>query len=262
MKNFNEWLKSRQEQQLNEAAARLRTRYQAPSELSNVGIGRIGPLGTFGQDTSPGDVERAIGGVMGALGQAIQKDLVKPTAVSRLEVPLIYKRLTEGVPLEIYMKLPLQVPVVGNNPHKESDYIVPVSTASSGYGTNKKHLRSGNKIDILNDKRIRKEGETEESDTKFAHVTREMERENSGTYDRAMAFTTALIIEVIKMQHTNLEKYFDFEKPKIVSRSVQGGELDLGIQLKPIKPLPLGKTARDISPDDPKEKDGLEGDEE
>jgi len=259
MKNFNEWLKSRQEQQLNEAAARLRTRYQAPSELSNVGIGRIGPLGTFGQETSPGDVERAIGGVMGALGQAIQKDLVKPTAVSRLEVPLIYKRLTEGVPLEIYMKLPLQVPVVGNDPNRD-DYIMPVSTASSGYGTNKKNMRD--KIDVLSDKRIRKEGETKESDTKFAHVTREMERDNAATYDKAVAFTTALIIEVIKMQHTNLETYFDFEKPKIVSRSVQGDELDVGIQLKPKKPLPLGKTARDISPDDPKEKNELEGDEE
>lgn len=259
MKNFNEWLKSRQEQQLNEAGpARLRTRYQSPSELSNVGIGRIGPLGTFGQETSPGDVERAIGGVMGALGQAIQKDLVKPTAVSRLEVPLIYKRLTEGVPLEIYMKLPLQVPVVGNDPNRD-DYIMPVSTASSGYGTNKKNMRD--KIDVLSDKRIRKEGETKESDTKFAHVTREMERDNAATYDKAVAFTTALIIEVIKMQHTNLEEYFDFEKPKIVSRNIQGDELDLGIQLKPKKPLPLGKTARDISPDDPKEKDEDEDEE-
>ena len=260
MKNFNEWLKSRQEQQLNEAGpARLRTRYQAPSELSNVGIGRIGPLGTFGQDSSPGDVERAIGGVMGALGQAIQKDLVKPTAVSRLEVPLIYKRLTEGVPLEIYMKLPLQVPVVGNDPNKD-DYAMTISTSSSGYGTNKKNIRDKIK-DVLNDKRIRKEGETKESDTKFAHVTREMEQENAATYDRAVAFTTALIIEVIKMQHTNLEKYFDFEKPKIVSRNIQGDELDIGIQLKPKKPLPLGKTARDISPDDPKEKDEDEDEE-
>jgi len=253
MKKFNEWLENKQ-QQLNEAGpARLRTRYQAPSELSNVGIGRIGPLGTFGQERGQGDVERAIGGVMGALGQAIQKDLVKPTAISRLEVPLIYKRLTEGVPLEIYMKLPLQVPVVGDDPNAEP--IMVTSVSSTGLNTNLKNIRKeiGNP---LNDKRIRKEGETSPSRNKFSYVSPEMARENPSIYYQALAFTKALIIEVITLQHKNLEEYFDFNNPKIVKQSISENELDIGIRLKPLKPLPLGKTARDISSDDKESEEG------
>lgn len=260
MIKFNEWLENRQQQQLNEAGpARLRTRYQAPSELSNVGIGRIGPLGTFGQETGQGNVERGIGGVLGALGQAIQKDLVKPTAVSRQEAPLILKRLAEGVPLEIYMKLPLQLPKLPDN----TEYMkVSPTSGQAGVNTNIKNIRD-NIGNVLSDKRIRRENDIKDDGKKFVHISREMIESDPSAYQYAVAFTTALIIEVIIKQHTNLEEYFDFKKPKIVSQQVDSdGQIDVGIQLKPTKALPLGKTAREISPDDPKEKDVSIGDDE
>lgn len=184
-------------------------------DVSNLAIGRIGPMGTYGQEDIPSIPAWATASALGAMGKSMRQELgslgTEPAA--RL-LPLA--SLTD-----VYrkgMELPLQIPFVNGkeefNIARSSDKLV-ISTIFA-------KIKNGNP---LIDGRVRKPREINTNmPGKFELVANDDKDQNK--VDLAKKFTEGLIkvmlmYEMIESRTTtgiSLNKIYDIENPQVVSK--------------------------------------------
>lgn len=183
-------------------------------DISNLAIGRIGPMGTYGQEDVPSIPAWATASAMGAVGQSVRQELgsLGSDAAARL-LPLASLKDVhrEG------MELPLQIPVLdGNqifNVARSSDKLVIASILANIKG------------DPLENNNVRKQNETNPNmPGKFELVSQS--DQDQGKVDIAKKFTEGLIkVSVLyKMMNTKtvtgvpLANIYDVRNPQVVSR--------------------------------------------
>lgn len=185
-------------------------------DISNLAIGRIGPMGTFGQDTGQSIPAWATASALGSMGKSLRKSL------GSLGSEPAHQLLPLAMLKDIYrdgMELPLQIPIIDNgtdmvfNIARSSDKLVVASIMSNING------------DPLQDPRVRKFGETNpEMRGKFQLVN--PNDENQSKVDIAKRFTEGLIkvILLYKMNNTKtatgqpLSNLYDVQNPQVSAK--------------------------------------------
>jgi hypothetical protein len=216
-------------------------------DIGNLAIGRIGPMGTFGQTDSPSLASRAASGLLSGIGKSLRQELgsLGADAPYNLLPPVEWKEtFIDGI------SLPLQLPYIGG---KEVPGIKVSKSAS--YGSDRTTL-----INVMNffqgnnplqDPRVRKTNELSKDDNKFDLAN----LENELNVFVAKKFTLSLAKLV--MMHKNYDKtrYYDFENPK-VTQYIKNNQLVCVFTYQKIKNLPSDVDQNDYTgTEDPREKE-------
>lgn len=207
-------------------------------DIGNLAIGRIGPMGTFGQTDSPSLASRAASGLLSGIGKSLRQELgsLGAEAPYNLLPPIQWKEtFIDGI------SLPLQLPSMGN---KEVPGIKVSKSAS--YGSDRTTLINAMNFfqgkNPLQDPRVRKTNELSQDDSKFDLAN----LENELSVFVAKKFTLALA--KLAMMHKNYEKtkYYDFENPK-VTQYIKGNQLVCVFTYQKIKNLPRDMDQEDYT---------------
>jgi len=200
-------------------------------DVGNLAIGRIGPMGTFGQTDSPSIGSRAVSGLLGGIGKSLRQELgsLGAEAPYNLLPPVEWKEnFIDGI------SLPLQLPYING---KEVPGIKVSRSAS--YGADRTTL-----VNVMTffqgknpfeDPRVRKPNELAEDNNKFDLVN--LQEKNELSIFIAKKFTLALAKLIMMHKNFDKTKFYDFENPK-VTQYIKNNQLVCVFTYQKLKNLP------------------------
>jgi hypothetical protein len=219
--NFKEWL-------IKNEVAKARPKN---IDISNLAIGRIGPMGTYGQDDIPSIPAWATASGLGAIGQSMRQEIgsLGSDAAARLLPLASLKDIhREG------MELPLQIPVIDG---KEM-----FSVARSSEKLVMSKILASIRGNPLENNNIRKTNETNPNMPGKFELVNQSDKDQ-GKVQSAKIFTEGLIKVIILYKMTNtktvtgspLSTVYDVQNPQVASRYYRNNHLGLVLNYTKLK---------------------------
>ncbi len=221
---FKNWL------QINEAGLAGRLRSSGP-DISNIGQGKLGPYGTFGQvddDPLKTTLKRGVAGVMSGIGKAVNKRVspvdIQPTLVDPISI--FKNEFIKSV------TLPLQLPYINGEEvitfSKTSDRNAMLKIADQTNNGKDSRIRRiiGTMIDLGPGKFDLYQGDIH--GTNQEPEDQEEDQEINSSYQKAKRFTIALckIIAYSDLEKQkdfiNLDNKYNLVYPRVVKDEIKG----------------------------------------